>query len=67
MNANDIIDMVWDVKVNGFDMTEFIVYCPIILGEKFGRNYTISFESREHDFEFSSGCCLDTFLWIPLK
>ena len=28
MNANDIIDMVWDVKVNGFDMTEFIVDNP---------------------------------------
>ena len=64
MNANDIIDMVWDVNVNGFDMTKFIVDIPINIGRE---SYAVSFESRDHDFEFSSGCCMDTFVWTPLK
>ena len=34
MNASDIIDMVWNVKVNGFDMTEFVVDDPINVGRE---------------------------------
>lgn len=43
---------------------EFIVDIPLNIGRE---SYAVSFESRDHDFEFSSGCCMDTFVWTPLK